>query len=143
MQLAKGNLQGALVNLGKQAIGAAIPGGGAALSALGSLGFKPTDTPEENREGWENYAQLSREAYEYLADNVTEAADQPLEASRLASNAFQHAVKRAQVRVASGGLGRVPGRAAFRAGGRVVRYRVRPGQKIIITGGHKLIVRGI
>jgi hypothetical protein len=142
LQLAKGNLQGALLNLGKQALGTVVPGGGAALGALKALGVDPGGNQPNNQELWENYVQLSREAFEHLANNVTASADHPVEASRLASAAFQHAVKRAQARAQNGMRG-FSGRRRFSAkGGRVVRHRLRPGEKLIITGAHKLIVRG-
>ena len=91
------------MNLGKQAITAAIPGSGAALGALNSLGFTQSESPEDNREAWENYVQMSGEAFEHLAANITPRADQPVEANRLATNAFQHAMKRAQQRTMAGG----------------------------------------
>src|ERR1700741_1790070 len=102
MRLAKGNLQGALLNLGKQAIGTAIPGGTGALGALSALGGGgDPGAPPDEREVWQNYTQLARDAFEHLGDNITEVADQPIEASRLAANAFQHAVQRAQSNGAS------------------------------------------
>jgi hypothetical protein len=153
MQLAKGNLQGALVNLGKQALGAAIPGGTAALGALQSIGIAPAGEMANDREAWENYVQISREAFEHLGNNVTAKADQPIEASRLASQALQHALGRAQARVASGVSGVVGGivgggtraggtRGTGQRSGRVTRYHIRPGEKIVIVGGRKLIVSG-
>lgn len=142
MQLAKGDLQGALLNLGKQALGAAIPGGTAALGALQALGVNSTQDPQSNREAWENYVQISREAFEYLADNVTETVDQPLEASRLAAKSFQHAIGRAEQRAAPAGRPRGAGQVAIHRNGRVTRYRLRPGEKLLITGARKLLVRG-
>ena len=70
LSLAKGDLKGTLMNLGKQAITAAIPGSGAALGALNSLGFAQSESPEDNREAWENYVQMSGEAFEHLAANI-------------------------------------------------------------------------
>jgi hypothetical protein len=142
LQLAKGNLQGALLNLGKQALGTAIPGGGAALGALKALGFESAEDAQSNRTGWENYVALSREAFEHLANNVTPSADQPLEANRLAATAFQHAVRRAQARVAQGTFRHGSRRLVSGQHGRVVRHHLRPGDKIVITGARKLIVRG-
>jgi hypothetical protein len=144
MALAKGDLKGSILNLGKQALGAAIPGGPAVLGALSSLGFKEVDDPQANREAWENYVEMSREAFEHLANNVTPSADQPLEASRLATNAYRHAIRRAQNRThlqrrGNGGMAMSRHR---RPGGPVVRHHLRPGQKIVITGAAKLIVKG-
>ena len=51
------------------------------------------------REAWDNFVEVSREAYQNLAQNLHENADNPLEASRLANNAFQTAVKKVQSRV--------------------------------------------
>jgi hypothetical protein len=146
MQLAKGNLQGALLNLGKQAIGAAIPGGSVALGALNALGASKSgeigEAPAEF-EVWQNYTQIAREAFEHLGNNVNEKADQPIEASRLAANAFQHAVGRAQARAAAGGGMARPGPARTTGGGQgVSRYRLRPGEKLIISGAGTIIVRG-
>ena len=49
-----------------------------------------------NREAYDRFAAVAREAYETLAQNLNENADQPLEASRLATNAFQKALKKHQ-----------------------------------------------
>lgn len=144
MQLAKGNLQGALLNLGKQAIGTAIPGGSVALGALSALGGGGDSGASPNeREVWQNYTQIAREAFEHLADNVNEVADQPLVASRLAANAFQHAVGHAQARL--GVAGRTGQASSIRTPGGargVSRYRLRPGEKLIISGAGTIIVRG-
>jgi hypothetical protein len=151
LSLAKGDLKNAITNLGRQVVTGMIPGGGAALGALNALGFTQSDNPEENREAWENYVQLANEAFEHLADNVTPNADQPLEASRLATNAYRHALKRAQARTlqpsVQGGVRRVvrrhPGaRIAVRPRGHVVRVDVKPGQVYVLRNVRKIIVRG-
>ncbi|MDY0883486.1 hypothetical protein ACFPL7_11045 [Dongia soli] len=150
MQLAKGNVKGALLNIGKQALGTVVPGGTATLDAVKSLGLAASEYPERNQQAWENYVTLAREAYEYLADNVTENADRPAEAARLANNAMRHAITRAQSRAAS--MRRLPGRGMRRRGrhgyatslgqtvqhgqARVIRLKVAPGQRI------KLIIIG-
>ncbi|OFX02709.1 MAG: hypothetical protein A3D94_01120 [Alphaproteobacteria bacterium RIFCSPHIGHO2_12_FULL_66_14] len=144
MQLAKGNLKGALLNLGKQAIGAAIPGGSVALGALSALrGGGPGEAPDEH-ETWQNYTQIAREAFEHLGNTVNEMADQPIEASRLAANAFQHAVGRAQARAARNGGGARPDGPGRTGGGpqRVSHHRLRRGEKLIISGAGTIIVRG-
>jgi hypothetical protein len=146
LSLAKGDLKSTLANLGKQAISAAIPGGGAALGALNALGFTQSESPEDNREAWENYVQLSREAFDHLGNNITPNADQPLEASRLAANAYQHALKRAQQRTAvNGGSGQAArgqgGRGALNRR-RVARITVKPGQIIVLRNARKVVIRG-
>ena len=149
LSLAKGDLKGTLMNLGKQAITAAIPGSGAALGALNSLGFKQSESPEDNREAWENYVQMSGEAFEHLAANINPRADQPVEANRLATNAFQHAMKRAQQRTMAGGQRPMNGprsRAGLHPGGglrrRVARITVKPGQTIVLRNARKIVVKG-
>jgi hypothetical protein len=130
LQLARGNVKRALLDFGKQAIGSVVPGGGVMLDAAAkSIGLGGSGDPAQERETWENYVGLARESYEHLADNLTPTADQPAEAIRLANNALQHAIAKAQARTISGGGGRA-GR------GRVVRLRVAPGEriKLIITG---------
>ena len=91
-QLARGNLKGSLLALAKTAL-AAHPAGAAALPALKALGFETSEDSEANREAWDNYVEVARESYEHLAQNLNENADSPLEASRLATNAFQTALR--------------------------------------------------
>ena len=151
LSLAKGDLKGTLMNLGKQAIAGAIPGGGAALGALNSLGFTQSDNSEDNREAWENYVEMSGEAFEHLANNITPTADQPLEASRLATSAYQQAMKRAQARTRMAGA-RQPSMSGQARGGRmrpgiigrrpVTRITLKPGQTVVLRNAGKLIVRG-
>jgi len=133
LQLARGNVKGALLNFGKQALGTVVPGGMATLDAVRSLGLGAGEQPASDRETWENYVTLAREAYEHLADNITATADQPAEASRLTNNAIQYAIKQAQSRTAGAPTNR--GRGTGRPG-RVLRLRVAPGQRI------KLIISG-
>ena len=45
-----------------------------------------------------DYVDLSREAYEHLAENLTSKAHEPAEAMRLAHNAMQYAIRRAEAR---------------------------------------------
>jgi len=132
LQLARGNVKGALLNFGKQALGSVVPGGGAMIDAVQSIGLAPKEQEIEDRETWENYVTFAREAYEHLAENLTPKADQPAEATRLASNAVQFAIARAQARTRSGA-----GVAGDRRGrGRVLRLKVSPGErvKLIIVG---------
>lgn len=132
LQLARGNLKGALLNFGKQALGSVVPGGMATLDTVRALGLGPGEGPDPERENWENYVDFAREAYEHLADNITPTADQPAEASRLANDAIQHAIRQARSR-AGGYRG---GRSYAAGGSRVVQVRVAPGERItlVITG---------
>jgi hypothetical protein len=127
LQLARGNVKGALMNFGKQALGSVVPGGGAMLDAVTSMGLGGGGSQTPERENWENYVDLSREAYEHLAENLTPSAHKPAEAVRLANNAVQHAIAKAQVRTGRG-RGSRPG-----ARGRVMRIRVSPGERISLV----------
>jgi hypothetical protein len=136
-QLARGNLKGLLLPLAKTALGAAVPGGPAALAVLKGLGFEAAEDDPRNRVGWQNYTRMAREAYEALADNVTMRVDEPGEAGRLAASAFQGALRRAQARAARLDSGPVRGRGAGAAGDRVIRIRLRPGQTLVVTRGRR------
>jgi hypothetical protein len=132
-QLARGNLKGALLPLAKTALGTVVPGGPAALSVLQGLGFETAEDAAQNRFGWQNYTRMAREAYEHLADNMTMRVDEPREASQLAASAFQAALRQAQARTQAGpGLISAGARSAR---GRVIRVRLRPGQKLVVTRG--------
>jgi hypothetical protein len=123
-KLARGDLRGALANLAKAAMPsvlAAIPGGAVALPALQALGFRESADPDANHEAWENFVSAAREAYDHLAQNLNEHADQPLEASRLATAAFQQGVRR----MSRGRLG-----AATGARRRVRTIVLRPGERL-------------
>ena len=92
---------------------------------------------------------MSGEAFEHLAANITPRADQPVEANRLATNAFQHAIKRAQQRTMAGGQRPMNGlraRATVRPGGglrrRVARITVKPGQIVVLRNARKVVVKG-
>ena len=100
-QLTRGNLKGFLGSLANAGLASVIPGGAAILPAMKALGFNQSAAGEVEREAWDNLVEVSREAYQNLAQNLHENADNPLEASRLASNAFQTAVKKVQSRVQS------------------------------------------
>ena len=141
--LAKGNLKGMLKNLATSAL-SLHPAGAGALAAMKALGFEANRSPEENQEAWGNYVTAAREAYEYLAENLTPNADHPLEASRLAFGAFKQGIQKA---ANSRGMmspqrfspvGRGPGGGRHRI--RVIN--VRSGEKVIVkvqTGGKALI----
>ncbi len=99
-QLARGDLKGLIGSLAKAGLGAAIsavPGGAVALPALKALGFEATEDPERNRAAWHNFSRFSYEAYNNLATNLNERADDPLEASRLATDAFRTALNKTRI----------------------------------------------
>lgn len=95
--LLKGNLAALIKPALKTAL-AAHPAGAALLPVLQGIGFEASEDTDGNREMWNRYASVAREAFENLAQTINENADHPLEASRLATNAFQKAVKNHQNR---------------------------------------------
>lgn len=124
-QLARGNLKGLLGSLARAGLGAAvsaIPGGAAILPALRAIGLEITEEPERNREAWDSYVSLCREAFDYLANNLNEKADNPVEASRLATEAFQSALRKVSTRRSIGAMRRRS------------RIRVRKGDVVVIEG---------
>jgi hypothetical protein len=134
-QLARGNLKGALLPLAKTALGTVVPGGPAALGVLRGLGFETAEDAAQNRAGWQNYTRMAREAYEHMADNMTMRVDEPREASRLAMSAFQQALSQAQQRAQALASQAGLSTGARRRGGRVIRVRLRPGQRLLVTRG--------
>ena len=123
--LARNGLKGQLGSLITSAMASAIPGGAMALPALRALGINlPGGTPD--RETYEQLAEISREAFEYLAETVDEEANNPIRAGRLASAALQAGLRRA------GGT-RV--RRHGSAGGAVRRITLRRGERLIISAG--------
>jgi hypothetical protein len=126
--LASKNLRGLLTNLAKTglsshpALAALMPLAGPAMK---SLGFKEAEYPEENREAWETFVTMSESAYEYLANNLSDEANQPMEAARLATNAVRHGLNRARGTAPRSGR-RLP------ASPRVIRVRARPGRRIVL-----------
>jgi hypothetical protein len=130
-QAARAALKGNLGGLAKSALTAALsahPAGAAALPALKALGFESSEDSERNHEAWENYVEVAREAFDNLGRNLDERAADPLEASRLASSAYQAAVRNVQARARTNeGRGR-----DHRT--RTMRIQVRRGQRIIIEG---------
>ena len=89
-QLARGNLKGTLGTLAKAGL-KGVRAEAVILPVLGSLGF---EAGEQNREAWQSFADVCRESFDYLATNLNENADDPIEASRLASEAFSAALKK-------------------------------------------------
>jgi len=125
--LARGDLKGLLASVVKTGISSAIPGGGVALTALKNLGFQEGEATEDNREAWENVVDVAREAYEHLANNLNERADDPLEASRLAADAFRAGMRRSG-RSSTPMPGRIP-----EPGRRRQRIRLRRGDVLVIV----------
>jgi hypothetical protein len=89
-QLPRGSLKGTLGTLAKAGL-KEVRAGGAVLPVLGALGF---EAGEQNREAWQNFTNVCKESFDYLATNLNENADDPIEASRLASEAFSAALKK-------------------------------------------------
>ena len=89
-QLARGNLKGTLGTLAKAGL-KGVRAEAVVLPVLGSLGF---EAGEQNREAWQNFTNVCKESFDYLATNLNENADDPIEASRLASEAFSAALKK-------------------------------------------------
>lgn len=127
--LASGNLTGALKGLAKTAL-SSHPALAAAMPALGALGFEASDSPEANREAWDNYAETAREAYENLAANITPKAANPAVASDIAKRALQSALASARSR----GLGRRTGATGSRRPrGRRRVVALAPGEYLVVV----------
>jgi hypothetical protein len=122
--LARGDLRGLLNSAVGTAVRSVIPGGGVAVEALKTLGFREAETAADNRQAWENVVDVARTSYEHLANTLHERADQPLEASRLAADAFRAGLQSAG---RAAGAGRT-----LPSGRRRHRIRVRRGDVIII-----------
>jgi uncharacterized protein YoxC len=101
-QLVRGNLKGTLSTLAKS--GLKVRAGAAALPVLGTLGFESGET---NRDAWQNFVNVCKESFDYLAINLDENADDPLEANKLASEAFGDALKRVKSELKSASEQRV------------------------------------
>ncbi len=95
--LARGNLTGALKGLAKTAL-SSHPALAAAMPALSALGFEAEDSTDMNREAWDNYAEVAREAYENLAASISPRAAIPAVASDIAKRALQSAMASAHTR---------------------------------------------
>lgn len=131
--LSRLNLRNLLKTFGKpllQKALAATPQGAAALTALKVLGYEATEDSEVDREVWDNYVGVCKEAYEHLAQNLNENADNPLVASELATKAFKTAVRRRQNGLATR---RMPGRAGAVSTGRRKRVvYLDPGEYVVV-----------
>lgn len=94
-QLARGNLKGTLVTLAKTGIKGMQAG--TTLPVLEALGFEAgREGTEKNREAWQSFTDVCKESFDYLARNLHKNADDPLEASKLASEAFTTALKKVE-----------------------------------------------
>jgi hypothetical protein len=127
-QLSRGQVKGALGALAKTGLSTALrahPAGMAALSTLNTLGFKETEVAEENREAWDNYVQVAREAFEQLAANLDETTVTPAGANRQAANAMQAGLRSRRMQRTARGAGMGMGMQR-----RVVRLR--RGQRLVV-----------
>jgi hypothetical protein len=82
------------------ALAALAPAAGPALQALG---FKEVEDPEENREAWNRFLEVSQDAYEYMVQNLTPQSNEPLQANKLAAAALHHGMSKARSRRTGGG----------------------------------------
>jgi hypothetical protein len=123
--LARGNLTGALKGFAKTAMGAlsAHPAFAAVMPALNALGFAPGGSPGTNKAAWGKFAQLGKDAYGQLAAGLTENADQPAEAARVAGRAYELALRG----VKANGQARTSGN-----GKRTRVIHLRPGERLVI-----------
>jgi hypothetical protein len=131
--LAQSLLQGNLAGVAKHALSAAVkahPGAAAAMPALRALGFE-IDEPGAERRGWHNFAEVAREAYENLADNLNETAHQPAQAMQLAQKALQHGLRSVPMRAARQVRGAGAGVARGKRKVRVVRLG--PGKRLLVV----------
>ena len=134
-QLARGNLKGSLGQLMKAGLGTAFPGAAPFLpAALSAFGFEVGEDPAENRGAWHSIANVAREAYEYLAENLDEEIDDPIVAGELANRAVRVAMQRVR---APGRLRQRPVRSGATYRGqhdaRVIRVRApRAGDTVVI-----------
>jgi hypothetical protein len=131
--LVRGDLKGAVKNLGKAAvgtIGTAVlgPAGGAlATSALDALAPDKELGPRRRRRiAIRRVARITRDAYRELADNLPEQMDHPY----VAHEAATQAVRKAMLKNRLGPRGLRPVAAHPRAGARVVRLS--PGETIVV-----------
>lgn len=133
-QLSRGNLKGSLLGLAKTAL-SSHPAVAAAMPALNAIGFESSEGPESNREAWDNYVEVAREAYENLAESLNENAANPMVANNMAKKALRTALTTVRSGVAAG---RLPGARASRGissrprGRKRVVY-LRPGEYLVVV----------
>ncbi len=137
-QLARGDLKGSLLGLAKTAL-SSHPAIAAAMPALDALGFgksgnSATDSTEENKEAWDNYVEVAREAYENLAKNLNENITDPMVANEVAKKSLKTALNTVKAGTASGRMqtsGSMPGTAIRQRGRKRVVY-LRPGEYLVV-----------
>ena len=94
-QMVRGNLKVTFGTLAKTALKGMQAG--TTSPTLKTLGFEAgNEETEQNREAWQNFTNVCKESFDYLARNLNENADDPLEASKLSSEAFSAAVKKVE-----------------------------------------------
>lgn len=130
-QLARGNLKGSLLGLAKTAL-SSHPAFAAAMPALKALGFESSESPETNREAWDNYVEVAREAYESLAENLNENSADPMVANEVARNALRKAMTTVKARA-----GQMPG---LSAGRRIASRPPRRKRVVYLRPGEYLVV---
>jgi hypothetical protein len=101
------------------AAASATPYGGAITGALKALDFQPGAAPAEQREAWENFVGVAREAYEDLAESMNETPPTIEAAQKQATRSLNNAIRSHQ---SSGGRKR----------GRRRVIRLRPGQRVTL-----------
>jgi len=129
--LASGNFKDLVKQMAKAGIQAYLPGvGTAATTAANALGFE-VGQEDINNEAWKRFVLVNKEGYDYLARNLTPKADEPAEASRLASNAFRYALQKYTIPQRST---RGPTRTVLpmRRKKKYTVIRIKPGQTLVI-----------
>jgi hypothetical protein len=135
-QLMRGNLKGALGSAAKALINTYVPGGATALSGIAdAVGINPESSDKNKQETIEKFVEGAEKAYEFAAENLHPNVDNPLEANRLASQAFEVAVRTMQGRPPARPAPPPPPRAPRRSvvhsnDTKVVRLIERPGENI-------------
>lgn len=135
-QLLRGDLKGALGSTAKALINTYVPGASSALSGIAdAVGINPESSDKNKQEAIEKFVEGVEKAYEYAAENLHPNVDNPLEANRLASQAFEVAVRTMQGRPPARPAPPQPPRAPHRRvvqtdDTKVVRLRERPGEDI-------------
>lgn len=112
-------LRGLLGQVANAAI-SATPYGGAINTAMKALNFQPGGATQQ-RESWENFVSVAREAYEDLAENLNETTPTIASAQDQANRSLTNALRKHR-----GGRGK---------GARRRVIRLRPGQKLTIICG--------
>lgn len=98
-QLMRGNLKGALGSAAKALINTYVPGGATALSGIAdAVGINAASSDQGKQEAIEKFVDGVEKAYEFAAENLHAEIDNPLEANKLASQAFEVAVRTMQGR---------------------------------------------